>query len=118
MQRREFLKGLVSLPLLAAIPVTALFKPQTVQEIIDGWYDGTGQITQLTIWDKVLSAEEMAVYLDRQPAHPVQGPAFGSVRSFFCLPPVESLSVSKKPWINHIATTPTETVAAWIRKAA
>jgi len=118
MQRREFLKGLVSLPLLAAVPVTALFKPQTVQEIVDGWHS-EGEISNIAIWDKALSAEEITVYLDGKPAHPRQMPALERLQHWYRFgTSVQSFSVPKKPWVNVVVTTPTETVAGWIRKAA
>ncbi len=118
MQRREFLKGLVSLPLLAAIPVTALFKPQTVQEIIDGWHS-EGDIGNLTIWDKSLSAKEITVYLEGKHAHPRQMPAFEHIKHWFRFgADAQSFSVPKGEWVNLVVTTPTETVAGWIRRAA
>jgi len=118
MQRREFLKGLVSLPLLAAMPAAALFRPRTVQDILDEWRP-LGQVAELVVWDKELSLDEMAVYLNSKPALLSQMPASGNIKHWFPLGThVQGSSVPKGQWVNRIAATRTETVAIWMREAA
>ncbi len=117
MQRREFLKGLVSLPLLAAIPAAALFKPRTVQSYIDEWHS-EGAITDLAIWDKVLSEDEVTAYHVMKPAHPEQMPASENLQHWYRLGVTAKNSFAPGRWVNYLARTPTETVAAWVRRAA
>jgi len=117
MQRREFLKGLASLPLLAAIPAAVLFKPRTVQSYVDEW-NSEGVISDLAIWDKALSEEEVTAYLGRQFTHPEQLPARENLQHWYRLGITPGNSFAPGRWSNYLARTPTETVAAWVRRAA
>ncbi len=120
MQRREFLKGLVSLPLLAAVPVATLFKPRTAQDILNEWVtDDEVELAEIAVWNKVLSDKEIAFYFNGRAAHPEQMPAFESLQSW--APFAHHVPPGTPPrgqWIPRVDTTPTETVAAWVREAA
>lgn len=98
------------------IRLPAHFDPRPVQEILHGWETDAVAVGQIAIWDKVLSPEEIAIYIDGNITVPEHVPASKSLKHWWNFSLHRDVNL-KGRWVHRIAVTPTETISAWVKGA-
>ena len=99
------------------IRLPAHFDPRPVQEILDEWGANAVAVGQIAIWDKVLSPEEIAIYIDGNITDPKHVPASGKLKHWWNFSLHNDVNI-KGRWVQLVAVTPTETISAWVKKTA
>jgi len=92
------------------------FDPRPVQEILDEWDTNAVAVGQIAIWDKVLSPEEIAIYIDGYHTDPSHVPASAQLKHWWNFRAPDDV-LHKGQWVHLVAVTPTETISAWVKRA-
>jgi hypothetical protein len=81
---------------------------------MDEWDANAIVVGDIAIWDKVLSPEEISVYVNGKKHDPTQGPSSRSLKHWLNFSHADVNLPGR--WVQLVAVTPTETLIAWVKK--